>query len=175
MAEYSWPMAEHQRLRHGDVEGLRVGRFGGKVNTTCILWRIGDTLIDTGPPSDWRPVRRFAGERSLRRVVVTHHHEDHAGNLARLAAPGTAEILGGGRVGIRFDVLDGLPFEVSYCEKWGGSGIRQRGGFFGVRPAVLTGADALVELSRRQAEGWRGRPGTLLVLPDAPTTELAAR
>lgn len=41
-------MAERQRLRHGDVEGLRVGRFGGKVNTTCILWRIGDTLIDTG-------------------------------------------------------------------------------------------------------------------------------
>lgn len=81
-------MAIHERLRHADVEGLRVGRFGGKINTTCILWRIGDTLIDTGPPSEWRHVLRFAAERPVRRVVVTHHHEDHAGNLARLATAG---------------------------------------------------------------------------------------
>jgi glyoxylase-like metal-dependent hydrolase (beta-lactamase superfamily II) len=79
-------MAAPERLSHADVEGLRVGRFGGKINTTCILWRIGDTLIDTGPPSEWRRVLRFAAERPVRRVVVTHHHEDHAGNLARLAA-----------------------------------------------------------------------------------------
>lgn len=86
-------MAERQRLSFGDVEGLRVGRFGGKVNTTCILWRIGDTLIDSGPPSEWRVVRRFVGERRLRRVVVTHHHEDHAGNLARLARLDGVEVL----------------------------------------------------------------------------------
>jgi glyoxylase-like metal-dependent hydrolase (beta-lactamase superfamily II) len=86
-------MAEHERLRHGDIEGVRVGRFGGRINTTSILWRIGDALVDTGPPSDWRPVRRFAAERPPRRIIVTHHHEDHAGNLARLAAAGTAEVL----------------------------------------------------------------------------------
>ncbi len=78
-------MGAVERLRHADVEGLRVGRFAGRINTTCILWRLGGTLIDTGPANQWAAVRRFAGERPTRRVVVTHHHEDHAGNLARLA------------------------------------------------------------------------------------------
>jgi glyoxylase-like metal-dependent hydrolase (beta-lactamase superfamily II) len=82
-----------ERLRYEDVEGLRVGRFGRRVNTTCILWRIGDTLIDTGPPNQWRRVRQFAREQPVRRVVVTHHHEDHAGNLARLESGDGVEIL----------------------------------------------------------------------------------
>ncbi len=86
-------MGERERLRHGDIEGLRVGRLGGKVMTTCILWRIGDTLVDTGPRNQWRPVRRFVAERPPRRVIVTHHHEDHAGNLALLAAGGPEEVL----------------------------------------------------------------------------------
>ena len=86
-------MGERERLRHGDVEGLRVGRLGGKVMTTCIVWRIGDTLIDTGPRNQWRAVRRFVAERPARRAIVTHHHEDHAGNLALLAANGVEEVL----------------------------------------------------------------------------------
>jgi glyoxylase-like metal-dependent hydrolase (beta-lactamase superfamily II) len=110
-------MAEHERLRHGDIEGLRVGRFGGRVNTTCILWRIGDALVDTGPASEWRPVRQFAAERPLRVVVVTHHHEDHAGNLARLAATGTAQILAPSE---SLDALaDGFPLQVYRRLIWG--------------------------------------------------------
>jgi glyoxylase-like metal-dependent hydrolase (beta-lactamase superfamily II) len=69
-----------------DVRGIRVGRFGGRVNTTCIVWRLGTTLIDTGPPNQWSFVRAFAAERALSRVIVSHHHEDHAGNLGRFAA-----------------------------------------------------------------------------------------
>ena len=86
-------MGERERLRHGDIEGLRVGRLGGKVMTTCIVWRIGDTLIDAGPRNQWRPVRRFVAERPLQRAIVTHHHEDHAGNLALLAAGGAEQVL----------------------------------------------------------------------------------
>ncbi|MDX1645144.1 MAG: MBL fold metallo-hydrolase [Thermoanaerobaculia bacterium] len=77
-------MGAVERLEHHEIEGLRVGRFGGAINTTCILYRLGDTVIDTGPPNQWRTVRRFLAEREVRRVVVTHHHEDHSGNLARL-------------------------------------------------------------------------------------------
>lgn len=109
-------MAEHERLRHGDIEGLRVGRFGGKVNTTCILWRIGDTLVDAGPPSEWRPVRRFVGERPLRRVVVTHHHEDHAGNLARLAADGMEVLAPDESLG---PLADGFPLQLYRRLIWG--------------------------------------------------------
>ncbi len=110
-------MAEHERLRHGDVEGLRVGRFGGKLNTTCILWRIGDTLVDTGPPTEWRPVRRFVAEHPLARVVVTHHHEDHAGNLARLAKAGEAQILAPSESLV--PLADGFPLQLYRRLIWG--------------------------------------------------------
>ncbi len=71
-----------ERIEHDEIEGIRVGRFGSRVNTTCIVYRIGATVIDTGPPNQWSVVRRFLEERDVRRVVVTHHHEDHSGNLA---------------------------------------------------------------------------------------------
>lgn len=71
-----------ERFEHEGVEGLRVGRFPGKLNTTCILYRLGATVVDTGPPNQWRAVRRFLEERRVGRLLVTHHHEDHSGNLA---------------------------------------------------------------------------------------------
>ncbi len=110
-------MAEHERLRHGDIEGVRVGRFGGRINTTCILWRIGDALVDTGPPSEWRAVRRFVAERPPRRIVVTHHHEDHAGNLARLAAAGGAEILA--PAASLAPLAEGFPLQLYRRLVWG--------------------------------------------------------
>jgi glyoxylase-like metal-dependent hydrolase (beta-lactamase superfamily II) len=87
-----------ERLRHAEVEGLRVGRFPLRYNTTCILYRLGSTVIDTGPPNQWRRVRAFLAERAVRQVVVTHYHEDHGGNLAPIrrafAAPVYAPRLG---------------------------------------------------------------------------------
>ncbi|MDX1630590.1 MAG: MBL fold metallo-hydrolase [Thermoanaerobaculia bacterium] len=71
-------------IEHQGVEGLRVGRFPGRINTTCILYRLGETVIDTGPANQWSTVKRFLRERSAERILVTHHHEDHGGNLARV-------------------------------------------------------------------------------------------
>jgi glyoxylase-like metal-dependent hydrolase (beta-lactamase superfamily II) len=73
-----------ERIQHEEIEGIRVGRFNARINTTCIVYRIGATVIDTGPPNQWRNVRRFLEEREVRRVVVTHHHEDHSGNLGSI-------------------------------------------------------------------------------------------
>lgn len=72
------------RFTHDGIEGLRVGRFPGGLTTACIVYRIGDTVIDTGPPNQWRQVRRFLNERQVRQAIVTHHHEDHGGNLGRI-------------------------------------------------------------------------------------------
>jgi glyoxylase-like metal-dependent hydrolase (beta-lactamase superfamily II) len=77
-----------ERLTYGPVEGVRAGRYGLGPNTKAACYRIGRTLIDTGPPNQWHAVRRFATEQDeehgIDRVLVTHHHEDHAGNAARL-------------------------------------------------------------------------------------------
>jgi len=86
-------MSVLERLQYKDLEGLRVGRFTSQLNTTCILYRLGSTVLDTGPPNQWRFVRRFLEEKEIRRVVVTHHHEDHGGNLAAIQQRWDTELL----------------------------------------------------------------------------------
>ncbi len=80
------------RFQHEGVEGLRTGRFDLGISSSCILYRIGSTVIDTGPPNQWRLVRRFLSERDVDRVVITHHHEDHSGNGARLERDMNADV-----------------------------------------------------------------------------------
>lgn len=72
------------RWQHDGVEGVRCGRFAGGVNTASVLYRLGDTLIDCGAPHQHAVVRAFARERTLRRLLLTHHHEDHSGNAGTL-------------------------------------------------------------------------------------------
>lgn len=77
-------MSAAERIEHRGIEGLRCGRFPDRVNGAVFLFRHGATLIDSGPANQWPAVRAFADEKAIERVVATHHHEDHAGNLARL-------------------------------------------------------------------------------------------
>jgi glyoxylase-like metal-dependent hydrolase (beta-lactamase superfamily II) len=81
-----------ERFEHEGVEGLRAGRFDIGINSSCIVYRLGTTLVDTGPPNQWPVIRRFLEEREVRRVLVTHHHEDHSGNAARLKTEMRAEV-----------------------------------------------------------------------------------
>jgi len=66
------------------LEALRVGRFKMGVSSSCIVYRFGETVIDTGPPNQWRHVRHFLAEREIKQVLITHHHEDHGGNGGRI-------------------------------------------------------------------------------------------
>ncbi len=75
-------MAVVDQFEFEDVEGLRVGRFTQRINTTCYVFRVGETLIDTGPPNQWKWIRDFIRQRNIRQVLITHHHEDHSGNGA---------------------------------------------------------------------------------------------
>lgn len=83
----------NERYRWGEVEGLRVGLFHIGVNTSFVVYRVGSTLIDTGPPNQWGKVKRFASERPPRTVLLTHHHEDHSGNAERLRRAFEAKVL----------------------------------------------------------------------------------
>ncbi|MEV6962575.1 MBL fold metallo-hydrolase [Streptomyces sp. NPDC051207] len=67
------------------------------------LWRDGDesTLIDAGPPGAGGRIAGAVRElgrdpRSVRRVVLTHFHEDHVGGAAEFAALTGAEVLAHG-------------------------------------------------------------------------------
>ena len=73
-----------EKQTYKDVELIRVGRFPGRINTTVLLFCLGDTVIDCGPPNQWRWVRQCLQERRPQRVLLTHHHEDHAGNGAAI-------------------------------------------------------------------------------------------
>lgn len=83
---------EHS-FQHYEVEGRRFGRFGGRVNTTCIVYRIGTSLIDTGPPNQWRQVRHYLREKEVSQVLITHAHEDHSGNARAIQRQFQAELL----------------------------------------------------------------------------------
>jgi len=73
-----------EHFEHEEVAGFRVGRFQSGTNTTAVLYLVGSTFIDTGPPNQWDTVRPLLEVKPIQRVLLTHHHEDHAGNGARI-------------------------------------------------------------------------------------------
>ncbi|KJS62041.1 MBL fold metallo-hydrolase [Streptomyces rubellomurinus] len=67
---------------------------------TAYLWRDehGLTLVDTGIAGSAGPIERAVRElgldpAALRRIVLTHHHEDHTGSAAELARRWSAEVV----------------------------------------------------------------------------------
>lgn len=62
------------------IRGYRVGLIPFRMNTSVWYYQFGDTLLDTGPPNQWSVIKKKAEETDVRRVVLTHFHEDHGGN-----------------------------------------------------------------------------------------------
>ena len=78
---------------HHNVEGIRVGKYKIGINSTCIVYRIDKTLIDTGPSNQKKQVLNYAKAHNINQVLLTHHHEDHSGNAAHIKQQTGAEIL----------------------------------------------------------------------------------
>lgn len=68
-------------------------RFGSNVQTVYIF-RIGDVLIDTGQRLSRASVREALGGTRIAHILLTHHHEDHSGNAAWMAARYNARLYG---------------------------------------------------------------------------------
>jgi glyoxylase-like metal-dependent hydrolase (beta-lactamase superfamily II) len=76
---------------HGPITRLRMARtvFGRPLHDVC-AYAFADLLIDTGPPAtaarlvEWCRGSAVPGGHPVRRVVLTHHHEDHIGGAAAL-------------------------------------------------------------------------------------------
>lgn len=64
-------------------------KTGSEMNGSVVMWTyaylIGDTLIDAGCPNASKEFQEFAVSNSVRRVYVTHTHEDHLGCCSVLA------------------------------------------------------------------------------------------
>ncbi|HEY0779742.1 MAG TPA: MBL fold metallo-hydrolase [Gemmatirosa sp.] len=85
---------------HGDVTRVvlasPVSRLVGyTVSVYVVTTAVGPMLVDTGLPFAWGSLRRVLAARgggsvarAVRGAVITHQHEDHAGNAARLAREG---------------------------------------------------------------------------------------
>ena len=74
---------------HGDVTRLRFSTpisraFGYEVSA----YRVRGVLVDAGFPAIARELALWLDEASLDGAVITHHHEDHAGNLELISRGG---------------------------------------------------------------------------------------
>lgn len=77
-------------IRHDDVTELRFASFASRAAGYRVsAFLTGDgVLVDSAFPGARRDVVRALGGRLPRGAVITHHHEDHAGNVAWLAHAG---------------------------------------------------------------------------------------
>jgi glyoxylase-like metal-dependent hydrolase (beta-lactamase superfamily II) len=73
----------------GPLRALEMYRaFAGQPIMKVYSFALGDTLIDTGLASLGDRVVAWARSLGATRAVLTHHHEDHAGNTSALLAAG---------------------------------------------------------------------------------------
>lgn len=74
---------------HDDVTRIQMSSWASRLagfDVSAFLVR--GVLIDTGFPRAWPELRRLLETRRPRATIVTHSHEDHAGNVAPIAAMG---------------------------------------------------------------------------------------
>lgn len=80
-------MIELQRF--GDVERIRMASWGSRLAGMDVSAYVVDgVLVDSGFPRAREELARFLDERRLVGAMLTHYHEDHAGNVALLAERG---------------------------------------------------------------------------------------
>lgn len=72
------------RTRHGPFERLSFSHETGAGRAQHSVYRVGDTLVDTGGTLVSETVIAATRADPPRRIVCTHQHEDHVGNIAAL-------------------------------------------------------------------------------------------
>jgi glyoxylase-like metal-dependent hydrolase (beta-lactamase superfamily II) len=91
-------------------------------------YAVGDTLVDTGLSCEAEAMARFARDAGIRRALLTHHHEDHAGNAALLAGQGV-EVLASTETAPL--VARGLPIRFYQHVLWGAAPVARATPFAG--------------------------------------------
>ena len=80
--------------RYGDVTRLRMTSAAGRtIGIDVSAYVVRGVMIDTGFVHAFEPLLRAVRGLNVRGAIVTHWHEDHAGNVASLASLGTPVLL----------------------------------------------------------------------------------
>ncbi len=77
------------------IKGFKLGwsLFGPPLMTTyCYI--INDLMIDTGQSHMQKEVLKIVKDYGIKKVVLTHHHEDHSGNAAAVKSNSGAKVYG---------------------------------------------------------------------------------
>ena len=80
-------MKNVQAFQHQEIKGFRFGSNPfGKPNLFSHVYFIDGLLIDTGHPNMRQEVISQVSALPIETIFITHHHEDHSGNLAGVKA-----------------------------------------------------------------------------------------
>lgn len=72
--------------RYGDVERIRMASWGSRAAGMDVsAYLVHGVLVDSGFPRAREELARFIDERSIIGAMLTHYHEDHAGNAELIA------------------------------------------------------------------------------------------
>jgi glyoxylase-like metal-dependent hydrolase (beta-lactamase superfamily II) len=75
--------------RYDDVERIRLASWGSRIAGMDVsAYLVNGILVDSGFPRSRGALARFLDERSVTAAMLTHYHEDHAGNAELLASRG---------------------------------------------------------------------------------------
>ena len=71
-----------KRHQFGPIESLQMGvGYFGPPPVSVHSFYIDGLLIDTGPPKLGNELLQWLDKKALQQVFITHHHEDHSGNV----------------------------------------------------------------------------------------------
>jgi len=80
--------------RHGPLTRIRLtARVAGRPIYQVSAWLLGETLVDSGCARTSAELLAWARGRGVRRIVHTHHHEDHVGGDPALVEGLGVEVL----------------------------------------------------------------------------------
>ncbi len=48
-----------KKINYKEVESARFGKYNLADNSTTLIYRFGNTVIDTGPPNQWKAVKNY--------------------------------------------------------------------------------------------------------------------
>ncbi len=81
-----------------DFKGVRGFKLGwslfGPPLMTAYCYVIGDLMIDTAQSHMQKEVLQIAKDKKIKKIYLTHHHEDHSGNAAAIQKALNAMVYG---------------------------------------------------------------------------------